>query len=67
MYSLYNHFKDVDGKYTNQFTLQRVGARCEPIRIAWHSPSRVDLVKAKASNEIRVLPLQSVTLFEVGE
>ena len=44
--------------------LQRVGGWCEPMRTVRQSSSRVGLVKAKASNETRALPLQSTALLE---
>ena len=61
------HFKDNDGKYAiiKRYRESAVGvSRCARF---WYSPSRVGLVKAKASNKTRGLPLQSEALFEAVE
>ena len=61
------HFKDNDGKYAifKRYRESAVGvSRCEGF---WHSPSRVGLVKARASNKTRMPPLQGKALVEAVE
>ena len=60
-------FKDIDGKYANFKRYRESADGASRYVRFWYSPSRVGLVKAKASNKTRGLPLQSEALFEAVE
>ena len=59
--------KDNDGKYANFKRYRESTVGVSRYGRIWCSPSRVGLVKAKASNETRIPPLQGVALFEAEE
>ena len=58
------HFKDNDGKYAIFKSYRESAVGASRYQRLWYSPSRVGLVKARASNETRLPPLQGVALFE---
>ena len=57
-------FKDIDGKYATIKRHRESAHGASRYVRSWYSPSRVGLVKAKASNETRKPPLQGMALLE---
>ena len=54
--------KDIDGKYANFKRYRESAVGVSRYGRGWYSPSRVGLVKAKASNKTRSPPLQGRAL-----